>query len=56
MGGVPRGGGAGRSQITVDAARVFEACYVRALFGRFAPWLVEVAGLKTGGLRSRPSR
>ncbi|WP_353471432.1 methyltransferase domain-containing protein [Salipiger sp. H15] len=40
---------AARGQITAEAARVYEACFVPALFGQFAPWLVEAAGLRGGG-------
>ncbi|MDK3019227.1 class I SAM-dependent methyltransferase [Pseudodonghicola flavimaris] len=40
---------AAAGQITADAARVYEAFFVPALFGQFAPWLVEAAGIRGGG-------
>ncbi|NDW01836.1 class I SAM-dependent methyltransferase [Salipiger sp. PrR002] len=36
-------------QISAEAARVYEAFFVPALFGQFGPWLVEAAGLHGGG-------
>ncbi|EPX85135.1 class I SAM-dependent methyltransferase [Salipiger mucosus] len=39
---------AATGQITADAARVYEDFFVPALFGQFAPWLVEAAGLREG--------
>lgn len=35
-------------QITADAARVYDARFVPALFAQFAPWLVEFAKVATG--------
>ncbi|MBE9637336.1 class I SAM-dependent methyltransferase [Salipiger mangrovisoli] len=40
---------AATGQITAAAARVYEQFFVPALFGQFAPWLVEAAGIRGGG-------
>ncbi|MCT4369528.1 methyltransferase domain-containing protein [Yangia mangrovi] len=40
---------AATGQITAEAARVYESFFVPALFGQFAPWLVEAAGIRGGG-------
>ncbi|SDF96169.1 methyltransferase domain-containing protein [Alloyangia pacifica] len=40
---------AATGQIAAEAARVYEKCFVPALFGQFAPWLVEAAGIRGGG-------
>ncbi|UOA27847.1 methyltransferase domain-containing protein [Pseudosulfitobacter sp. DSM 107133] len=39
-----QGEDAATGQITAEAARIYEAFFVPALFGQFAPWLVEAVG------------
>ena len=40
---------AAAGQITAEAAAVYENFFVPALFGQFAPWLVELSGAGPGG-------
>ncbi|MBT9382238.1 methyltransferase domain-containing protein [Pseudooceanicola sp. CBS1P-1] len=39
---------AAAGQISAEAARIYEDFFVPALFGQFAPWLVEAAGIRDG--------
>lgn len=39
-----------KGQITTSAAEVYDSRFVPALFGQFAPWLVDFAGVRAGNI------